>query len=149
DDETGNVSVPASDVSSSPADPANPSVSSARDAPAEIPAHGFASCLNCGSADVHAFCARCGQKNTDLRISVGELTRDLVDELFQVDSRMARTVVPFLFRPGKLTNEFLAGRRLTYSSPVRLYVLASFLYFITLSLFGPRQAVQVRLEGSS
>ena len=94
-------------------------------------------CLNCREPTPEQFCARCGQKNTHYLVSFGELIEELLSELFQLDSRIARTVVPFLFRPGKLTNEFVAGRRVQYSSPLRLYLLTSFVYFFVLSMVGP------------
>jgi hypothetical protein len=79
--------------------------------------------------------------------SFGELLHDVVGELFQLDSRIARTVVPFLFLPGKLTAEFVGGRRLTYSSPLRLYLLTSFLYFFVLSLV-PASSFNVQGSGA-
>src|SRR5262249_23635396 len=103
-------------------------------------------CLNCGEPAPGQFCSQCGQKNTHYRVSFGELIEEVVGELFQLDSRIGRTVVPFLFRPGKLTGEFIAGRRTKYSSPLRLYLLTSFVYFLTLSLAQPAGSFQVQVS---
>ena len=35
-----------------------------------------------------------------------------------------------LTRPGKLTNDFNAGRRMRYMHPLRLYLLASIAFFL-------------------
>ena len=94
-------------------------------------------CLNCGEPTPDQFCARCGQKNTQYLVSFRELVEELISELLQLDSRIGRTIVPFLFQPGKLTNEFAAGRRVKYSSPLRLYLLTSVAYFFVLSLLAP------------
>lgn len=97
-------------------------------------------CLNCDEAVSGNFCASCGQRNVDYRVSTWELLSDALDGLFQIDSRMGRTVLPFLIRPGFLTREYNAGRRMRYSSPLRIYLLLSVAYFFALSF--------VQFEGS-
>jgi Protein of unknown function (DUF3667) len=91
-------------------------------------------CLNCGSTLVDAFCARCGQRNVDMRIPARDLALDAVEDGLSLDSRVARTVVPFLFRPGFLTVEWTSGRRARFSSPLRLYLLSSFVFFLATSI---------------
>lgn len=62
------------------------------------------------------------------------LVGELVAESISLDSRMLRTAWPFLARPGFLTAEWAAGRRTRYSSPVRLYLLTSLLFFLCASI---------------
>jgi hypothetical protein len=95
-----------------------------------------AACLNCGSTLVDAFCAHCGQRNMDMRIPARDLALDAVEDGLSLDSRMARTVAPFLFRPGVLTVEWTSGRRARFSSPLRLYLLTSFVFFLASGLAG-------------
>lgn len=97
-------------------------------------------CLNCEQPVSGSFCASCGQRNVDYRVSTWELLSDALDGLFQIDSRLGRTVIPFLLRPGFLTREYNAGRRMRYSSPLRIYLLFSVAYFFALSF--------VHFEGS-
>ena len=52
-----------------------------------------------------------------------------VGEMIDIDSRIFRSILPFLFRPGFLTREYLAGKRKTYMSPFRLYLLLSVIFF--------------------
>jgi hypothetical protein len=59
---------------------------------------------------------------------------EVVSDFFSYDSRFAKTIYPFLFRPGFLTNEFVAGRRVRYMHPLRLYVFVSLVYFSVFSL---------------
>ena len=100
------------------------------------PASPPAICLNCGSTRVEAFCARCGQRNVDMRVPARELMMDAVEDGLSLDSRVARTVVPFLFRPGHLTVEWTSGRRARFSSPLRLYLLTSAVFFLVAGLLG-------------
>jgi hypothetical protein len=95
-----------------------------------------AACLNCGSTLVDAFCAACGQRNADMRIPARELALDAVEDGLSLDSRVARTVVPFLFRPGHLTVEWTSGRRARFSSPLRLYLLTSAFFFLATGFAG-------------
>jgi hypothetical protein len=91
-------------------------------------------CLNCGSTLVDAFCASCGQRNVDMRIPARDLALDAVEDGLSLDSRVARTFVPFLFRPGFLSVEWTSGRRARFSSPLRLYLLTSFVFFLATGL---------------
>ncbi len=93
-------------------------------------------CLNCGSSAVADFCAHCGQRNMDMRVPARDLALDAVEDGLSLDSRMARTVLPFLFRPGFLTVEWTSGRRARFSSPLRLYLLASFAFFLANGMAG-------------
>jgi hypothetical protein len=74
------------------------------------------SCLNCGETLVGKYCSRCGQEDVDLHPTVRELASDLVGEIFSLDTRLLRTVVPLVFRPGALTRDFASN--LEASEPV-------------------------------
>jgi hypothetical protein len=86
-------------------------------------------CLNCG-AELHgAFCGACGQRSVPANPTVSELAGDAWRELSGYDGRVAETFRNLL-RPGRLTIDYLQGRRARYLSPVRLYLIASVVYFL-------------------
>ncbi|MDW8287329.1 MAG: DUF3667 domain-containing protein [Flammeovirgaceae bacterium] len=89
-------------------------------------------CLNCDSSIdlAYNYCPFCGQENTDYRVSIGELIVEFLGGYFNFDSRLGRSIVPFLCKPGFLTNEFNKGRRVKYVHPIRFYFIISFLFFI-------------------
>ena len=89
-----------------------------------------ADCLNCGSPLTGPFCANCGQRDVPPYPSVKELAVDAFWELSGWDGRFASTVRALIRRPGMLTVEFLQGRRARYLSPLRLYLMASLVYFL-------------------
>lgn len=60
---------------------------------------------------------------------VGHYLKELLHEAIALDSKIIRTVPALLFRPGFLTNEYLAGRRSRYLTPSRLYLLVAIVVF--------------------
>src|SRR5262245_61003334 len=87
-------------------------------------------CLNCDAPLSGAYCSACGQRDLPPYPSVRELAIDAFWELSGWDGRFATTVRTLIRRPGMLTREFLEGRRARYISPLRLYLMASLVYFV-------------------
>ena len=82
-------------------------------------------CLNCGTALAGDFCHRCGQKSTPPVLPARALLAGAADDLLSWDARLVRTLRALLLRPGWLTREYLAGRRVDHVPPFRLYLLVS------------------------
>ena len=95
------------------------------------------SCLNCGDARAGRYCAQCGQNDRNYRRALVPMMWELIREAFEVDARVPRTLGLLFFVPGSLSAEFSRNRRARYSSPVRLYIFASFVFFLVLSLAVP------------
>ena len=55
---------------------------------------------------------------------------DVVKETFELDGRAALTIKTLFRYPGMLTEEFLAGRRRTYTPALRLYLVISISFFV-------------------
>src|SRR5690606_38451168 len=90
-------------------------------------------CLNCRRVVPERYCTHCGQENIQPRKSFHYLFTHFVEDLVHYDSSFYKTVKALLFRPGRLTNEYLIGKRKTYVPPVKLYIFISFLCFFILS----------------
>ena len=88
-------------------------------------------CLNCNLRveSIYNYCPQCGQENTNNKVSVLELLKDLYDDYLTFDSRFFRSLKPFILQPGALTNAFNEGHRIKYVHPVRFYLLISLFYF--------------------
>src|SRR5207245_9623837 len=99
-------------------------------------------CENCGTLLSGHFCAQCGQPAIDYRRSFRHVLADLLNEFLNWDSKFFATIGLLLVRPWRLTNEFLAGKRVRYVNPLRLYLLASILFFFAVN-YGARD---LRLE---
>ena len=94
-------------------------------------------CLNCGAPVLGRYCVDCGQE-TDTRVpTLMEMVSDYLIGLFNLDSRIWRTLGVLLAKPGKLTQEYLAGRRARYTLPLRLYLATSLFMFLVAALPEP------------
>jgi hypothetical protein len=115
-------------------------------------------CLNCGADLRGAFCSRCGQRAIPADPTVAEIAGDVWQELSGYDGRVAATFRRLL-HPGRLTIDYLQGRRAHYLSPIKLYLTVSVIYFLvaaatpitttsTAEVDGPG-GVQVRLTNKN
>jgi hypothetical protein len=66
---------------------------------------------------------------------------EYLQNFVSLEGRLWRTLWSLVSQPGKLTNEFLAGRRRRYVRPLPLYLSLSFLFFLIFS-FGAPNLVQ-------
>lgn len=91
-------------------------------------------CVSCGTKDVGAWCAGCGQKNDDMRRSSFVLFKDFLKDTFSFDGRMWRTLGLLAAAPGTVPANYSHGKRSRYTPPVRLFLVVSFLFFLILGL---------------
>ncbi|MGA1372509.1 MAG: DUF3667 domain-containing protein [Pseudomonadales bacterium] len=106
-----------------------PSDSAPTDAPGTIER-----CRNCDAALNGEYCAGCGQAAQLPALTLWALGKELSGELFNWDSRLWRTLRPLAFQPGFLTLEYRNGRRARYMPPLRMYLVLSLLFFLTVSV---------------
>lgn len=111
--------------------------------PAQQPDH--PNCLNCGTELRGQYCGSCGQRARGRLISLWELLQDAFGDLFEIDSRLWRTVVPLLVRPGRLTRDYLEGRRARYMPPFRMYLVLSVIFFVV-AFFNPEDDLSLLFE---
>jgi len=90
-------------------------------------------CENCGAQLQGHWCAQCGQAAVDYRRSFRYVIADVLDSFLNWDSKFFTTIALLILKPWRLTNEFLAGKRVRYVNPLRLYLLASILFFFAVN----------------
>lgn len=91
-------------------------------------------CLNCGTQLAGPFCHYCGQPDKNLMRFFPVLLRELAEDFLDFDSRFMRTMKPLLFKPGRLTRDYLDGRRFRYTPPLRLYIFASIAFLFVAAI---------------
>jgi hypothetical protein len=100
-------------------------------------------CENCGNAVTQRYCGACGQRLDSPVHSLWHFTQLATEDLTHADSRLWRTLGALLFRPGRLTREFLGGHRARYLPPLRLYLVVSVAFFLLASAFGNQRGLGV------
>lgn len=73
-----------------------------------------------------------------MRASLRVIIGDVVQDELLLNRATPRTIASLLFRPGHLTDEYLRGRMASYIPPLRLYLVASVVFFLMISFVGLR-----------
>ena len=77
---------------------ANAGTSPAAAVPAGTPGP---ACGNCGAPMHGPFCYACGQPEKGMIRHLASVMADVADTIFNVDSRIFRSILPLYFRPGQ------------------------------------------------
>jgi len=93
----------------------------------------FTHCENCGTKLTGHYCSQCGQAAIDYRRSFGHVVLDVLNEFLNWDSKFFGTLGLLITRPWRLTNEFVSGKRVRHVHPLRLYLLASVVFFFAVN----------------
>jgi hypothetical protein len=106
-------------------------------------------CRNCGNPAPGTFCPECGQRKSDIRVSLRDVLDDVLEDQLVLNPAAPRTVAALLLHPGRLTNEYISGRIVRYVAPFRLYLVASVLFFLMISFISMRALDRTNLGGTT
>lgn len=94
-------------------------------------------CPNCGDllGKDYQFCPSCGQKILKPSdFTIRHMVFDSIADYFHFDGKFFQSLVPLLFKPGKLTEEYLLGKRSRFVAPFKLVLFISVVYFIIVGM---------------
>jgi hypothetical protein len=91
--------------------------------------HHATHCLNCDGPVGANFCPQCGQATAAHVPSAREFLHELVGHYVALESKLWRTLALLMFRPGRLTRDYIEGKRVRYVEPLRVYLTLSVLFF--------------------
>ena len=94
-----------------------------------------AACLNCAAPLIGSHCHACGQA-AHIHRSIGALFHDLAHGVFHFEGKIWRTLPLLVWHPGRLTREYIDGRRASYVSPIALFLFCMFLMFAVVKQVG-------------
>jgi len=104
-------------------------------------------CANCGAPMHGPYCYACGQPEKGMIRHLASVMADVADTIFNVDSRIFRSLLPLYFRPGYLTIEYFAGRRTRYVTPFRLFFFLCIISFFAIQINLNLEGSNIRLVG--
>lgn len=105
---------------------------------------GHGVCADCGAETSGNFCAACGQP-THVHRTLHHLLEEVLHGVMHFDARIWRTLPLLWLNPGKLTREWVEGKRTRYVSPLAMFLFTVFVMFFALSFMpqGSSEAVKV------
>ena len=95
-------------------------------------------CTDCGAATEGNFCSNCGQP-THVHRTLLHLAEEVLHGVVHFDGRIWRTLPLLFLNPGRLTREWIAGKRTRYVSPLAIFLFVVFLMFFAYSFLGHRE----------
>lgn len=97
--------------------------------------HSAGTCANCEAVLVGDFCHVCGQQGHVHR-SVGHVFEEFLHGIWHFDSKAWRTLPLVAFRPGRLTYDYIHGKRARFIAPLALFLLSMFVMFFVFGFVG-------------
>jgi len=97
-------------------------------------------CADCGAEVTGRFCSNCGQA-AHVHRTLLHLGEELLHGVMHFDGRFWRTLPLLVINPGRLTREWVQGRRTRYVSPLAMFLFTLFVMFFALS-FMPHPETQ-------
>lgn len=92
-------------------------------------------CTNCGAPQERRYCGECGQKRVHPGIRFGEVVHEFFGTLTHVEGPIPQTLLGSLRAPGKVTRQFIAGRRKAFVPPVRYFLVGVGYYYLFRLIF--------------
>lgn len=87
-------------------------------------------CLNCGATVAGRYCQQCGQENIVHKQTAWGLITHFIYDIFHFDGKFFHTLKRLLFKPGFVPKEYVAGKRMSYLDPIRMYLFTSAVFFL-------------------
>ncbi len=103
-------------------------------------------CLNCGHHVEEHFCTHCGQENIEIKEDAIHLITHAVADYFHFESKFLGTMKPLLLQPGWLSKLYVAGKRVAFIHPIKVYIFISIVFF--LFMLSSKKSEQAELEST-
>ncbi|MEQ9424612.1 MAG: DUF3667 domain-containing protein [Cyclobacteriaceae bacterium] len=97
---------------------------------------GYTVCPNCQNEFAGEYCSQCGQEKISGRLTLKQVFTDFIQAVFLFDSRLYKTLLGLLLKPGRLTRSYFKGERGKHLPPFQFFLLLMTAYLLILSFFG-------------
>lgn len=95
-------------------------------------------CLNCGHrlSLTDKFCSNCSQANSNKKLSLKDYFDEFFSSLISYDSKLLKTLSALLLKPGRITKDYINGKRVSYTNPFRFLLSLAIIYFLIINYSG-------------
>ena len=104
-------------------------------------------CENCATALQGPYCHACGQHGNNPLKSFKHAIEDVFESFWHVDGRIFRTLRDLLL-PWRVINNYLAGQRVRYIPPLRIFVILSLVTFFVAHFAIHSETTPIQFNGS-
>ena len=104
-------------------------------------------CANCHTPLAGSFCHTCGQR-AHVHRSLLHFGEELLHGLLHFDAKGWRTLPLLVARPGKLTRDYIDGKRTRFVSPLALFLFMVFFMFFVVSSLSKTGFEGAKIKGS-
>ena len=108
-----------------------------------------ARCRACNASVTGAFCQACGQRHRDELPTLREFAKEAIVGVLDLDGPLWASVRTLVRRPGALTVAYWDGRHSTFVSPIKLFIVASAVYFVVSRSLNANAALFIRFTGAT
>jgi hypothetical protein len=92
-------------------------------------------CANCQEPlEGENYCPNCGQKNSKPDLHLAHFLGETLSNFFAFDNKFFTTLLHLFKYPGRVSRDFIEGKRMMYMHPMRIYLVASFILLFVVSL---------------
>ena len=94
--------------------------------------HRGVECLNCGHPlDLSdKYCPECSQANSTKKLTLNDFFEEFFSNIISYDSKLLKTLGALLLKPGRITQDYIAGKRVSYTNPFRFLLSLAIIYFL-------------------
>ena len=92
-------------------------------------------CKNCETLFEGKYCPNCGQSVFEYERPFRFLIADFTGNIFAFDTRFWSSLKALTLKPGRLSKDFIQGKRARYMPPFRFFIFTSFLFFLVFSSY--------------
>ncbi len=79
------------------------------------------------------YCPNCSQANSTKKLTLKDFFDEFFSSLISYDSRLLKTLSALLTKPGKITHDYISGKRVSYTNPFRFLLSLAIVYFLMIN----------------